>query len=202
MLDISIIIPHKIGPSNDKALRLAIDSIMEYTERTYELILDMTVPRDPYRIWNEVSEQARGKTLVFSNSDVIFAPGWDVMADHARSNVIVTGYILEPGNIGVAPVNIRRDLGRHPDNFNHSEFLSFVKKHSTKVPELTEKRAWYMPCAIDKEWFLSTGGFPIDVGFPSANDKRFWDQCRDNLGTVFLRARSYSYHFQNQSARE
>ena len=200
MPDISIIIPHKPGLNNDKALRLAINSILAYTEYSYELILDMTVPGDPYTIWNEASEQARGKTLIFSNSDVVFAPGWDILALFAVPNTIVTGYIMEPGNIGVAPVNITANYGKHPDEFNESAFHSHAAKH--KAPEIDHKRAWYMPCAMNRDWFLSTGKFPAEIPFPEPNDIKFWDYCVNKLGTSLVRVKSFSYHFQNQSGRE
>lgn len=200
MPDLSIIIPHKPGPNNNKALRLAIDSILDYTTYSYELLLDMTVPGDPYTIWNEISEKARGKTLIFSNSDVIFAPGWDLMVPFAVSNAIVTGYIIEPGNIGVAPVNIKANYGKHPDEFNKTGFHSHAAKH--KAPEVDYKWAWYMPCAMDRDWFLSTSKFPDDIAFPEPNDIKFWTYCKEELGTSFVRVKSYSYHFQNQSGRE
>lgn len=200
MTDISILIPHKPGPSNDKALRLALSSIVDCTQKTYEIVVDRTVPGDPYAIWNEMVESAGGKTLIFTNSDVVFAPGWDVMADHAAPNVIVTGYIVEPGNIGVAPVNIAKDFGKHPDTYRESDFRSFVSKH--KAPDIKEEKGWYMPCAMDAEWFRSTKKFPTEEAFPNPNDILFWNYCEHDLGTKFLRAKSYSYHFQNQSGRE
>jgi hypothetical protein len=200
MPDLSILIPHRPRPSNDKALKLALDSIQRFTDLSYELIIDTTVPRNPYAIWNEMVHQARGRTLIFTNSDVIFAPGWDEMAVNCPPNTIVTGYIVEPGNIGVAPVNISRDFGKHPDNFREADFHSFVGKH--KAPDLKEERGWYMPCAMDKLWFRSTEMFPTVHPFPHPSDIDFWEYCKNDLGTKFMRARSYSYHFQNQSGRE
>jgi len=200
MPDLSILIPHKPGPSNDKAFELALNSIVDCTEKTYELIVDRTVPGNPYAIWNDMSDYAVGKTLIFTNSDVIFAPGWDVMADHAAPNVIVTGYIVEPGNIGVAPVNIAKDFGKHPDTYRESDFHSFARKH--KAPDIKEERGWYMPCAMNAEWFRSTERFPTVRPFPHPSDIDFWEYCKNELETKFMRARSYSYHFQNQSGRE
>ena len=200
MPELSILIPHKPGPSNDKALLLATDSIDRFTDKSYELLIDDTVPGDPYAIWNVMADEAKGKTLIFTNSDVVFAPGWDVMATHCKPNAIVTGYILEPGNIGVAPINIHRDCGKHPDNFSEADFHSFIKKH--KAPDVMEGKGWYMPCAMDTEWFRSTKRFPTERSFPNPNDILFWIYCEEELGTQFIRARSYSYHFQNQSGRE
>lgn len=200
ILDLSIIIPHKPGPSNDKALRLALDSIIRFTTLNYEIIIDATVPGDPYEIWNSTAQQARGRILIFTNSDVIFAPGWDSLGIYIGPNVIATGYILEPGNIGVAPVNIHADYGKHPDNFDEAGFHSYIEKH--KAAEIKEERGWYMPCAMDRLWFLSTDMFPTEKAFPNPNDIIFWEKCKNDLGTKFMRVKSYSYHFQNQSARD
>lgn len=198
--ELSILIPHKPGPSNDKALWLALDSIFQYTEMSYEIILNNVTPGDPYVFWNQAAWQAKGRTLIMTNSDVIFAPGWDVMATYAVPNVIVTGYIVEPGNLGVAPVNLRGNYGKHPDQYDEAGFHWFIKQH--KAEEIKEERGWYMPCAMDKLWFRSTDMFPTEVAFPNPNDILFWESCKDALGTKFMRARSYSYHFQNQSARD
>lgn len=201
MPKMSIIIPHKPRPSNDKALMLALQSIIEGTTYDYELIIDNTVPGDPYTIWNKLAHSASGEILVFSNSDVVFAHEWDrFLVEHCSNNTIVTGYIIEPGNIGVAPINIARNFGKHPDSFDRVAFEAFVSKHG--APEMKEERGWYMPCAMDRAWFISTGGFPTDLGFPEPNDIKFWNRCKAEYGTKFLRVKSYSYHFQAQSTRE
>jgi hypothetical protein len=96
--------------------------------------------------------------------------------------------------------NAARDFGKHPDTFDRIAFEAFVGKH--QAPSVKEERAWYMPCAMDRMWFLSTGGFPTYPAFPEPNDIKFWNRCRDEYGTKFIRVRSYSYHFQAQSTRD
>lgn len=197
---ISIIIPHKIAKLNDDALLLNIAMLNANTREAFELIIDTQCPRDPYEIWNDVAKTARGDYLVFSNSDVLMATDWDVyMVANCDYNTIVTGYLVEPGNIGVAAVNIQKDFGKSPAMFRRMEFEEFVRNSNT--PEIVEMRAWYMPCCVRKDWFLMTGGFPVDLPFPNPNDIIFWDKCRDTFGTKFLRANSWAYHFQNLSAR-
>lgn len=197
---ISIIIPHKIRPLNDQAMLLNVGMLFDNTTLSFELLVDTSCPKDPYEIWNEMARVARGEFLVFSNSDVLMAPEWDVyMVANCHPNTIVTGYLVECGNIGVASVNIPKNFGRSPESFNRRCFEDYA--NSQQPPEIKEERAWYMPCCVRKDWFLSTGGFDTSKGgFPTPLDIIFWDNCRDTLGTRFLRARSYAYHFQNLSA--
>lgn len=197
---ISIIIPHLRKKNNDLALKLNVEMLMDNTANSFELIVDTQAPKDPYEIWNETAKSARADILVFSNTDVLMAIDWDIyMVVYCKHNIIVTGYLVEPGNVGVADVNIHKDFGRHPDSFRRKEFEDWCDDQ--KVPECIEQRAWYMPCAVRKDWFLETGGFKPGYPFPNPNDIRFWDECRDVFGTKFLRVNSWAYHFQNLSAR-
>lgn len=199
-LTISIIIPHKITQHNDKALLQNIAMLNANTAHQFELIINTETPKDPYQIWNETSKIAQGEYLIFSNSDVLMAPEWDVnMVAYCKPNTIVVGYLVEPGNIGVASENIHKDFGRHPDSFRRDEFEYWAVRQ--QHPDIKEERGWYMPCCVRKDWFLSTGGFPTELPFPNPNDIIFWNRCRDELGTKFLRANSFAYHYQNLSSR-
>lgn len=207
MLDCSIIIPHKPGGMNDEALELNLKMLIRNTDPTlrYELIIDTETPKDPYKIWNEAARQARSDTLVFTNTDVLFGPEWDILVDHRiYPNTIVTGYLVEPGNIGVALQNIQHDFGRTPTLFDPYAFEDYVRyqlRHAEHGNMVKEERGWYMPCAMNKSWFLSVGGFPTEIGFPNPNDSIFWDRCIADYSTKLLRVPSFAYHFQNLSAR-
>jgi len=200
MPDITIIIPHKSTVSNDKAMMLNISMLLKNTRNSLEIIIDTEVPKDPYKIWNEAAKIARSDILVFSNSDVLMAKDWDTwFFEHMQDNAILVGYLVEPGNIGVASENIHRDFGRTPDTFDRDAFEGFAE--CSKVPIIKEERGWYMPCAVWKEWFLSTGGFDTTLGFPNPNDILFWNKCVKEYGTKLFRVRSFAYHFQAQSTR-
>ena len=204
MLDCSIIIPHKPAISNNKALELNIKMLLRHTNIQYELIIDSEHPKDPYRIWNEVVKKVRSNVVVFSNSDVIFGPGWDILVCNVNPNQIITGYLVEPGNIGVAEANIYKDFGKTPDDFDIMAFENFVRGETQHIEIgniFKQERGWYMPCAMDREWFLDVGGFPMELGFPNPNDAIFWDKCVADYNTTLLRVPSYAYHFQNLSSR-
>jgi len=196
----SIIIPHKLAESNNMSLGMNLQMLLENSVYPFELIIETSAPRDPYMIWNEAAKQARADILVFTNSDVLMAPGWDrFMVDFCEPNAIMTGYLVEPGNIGVAEENIHNSFGMHPSTFNRQQFEQWVAAQNT--PECVEQRGWYMPCAVDRKWFIDTGGFDTAIPFPHPNDIIFWDRCIREYGTRLLRVRSYAYHFQCLSGR-
>ena len=202
MTDMTIIIPHLRKSSNDSSLMLNIARLLENTHYSFELVIDTEAPKDPYKIWNEAAKVARGKILIFSNTDVIMAKGWDIsFVDNIQDNAILTGYLVEPGNIGVASENIHRDFGKTPYTFRPQEFENFAVEHAKNIPEVKMERGWYMPCAFYRDWFNWTGGFDTTLGFPNPNDILFWNKVTSQLGTKLLRVRSYAYHFQNLSSR-
>lgn len=199
---ISIIIPHKRKATNDLALKLNVEMLLANTANNFELIVDTESPKDPYKIWNEAAKSARADILVFSNTDVLMAPDWDVsFINYMDDNSILTGYLVEAGNVGVASVNIHKDFGKTPSEFRRHDFEEYAIKQSKFTIPAKIERAWYMPCAFYKSWFLWTGGFDTTLGFPNPNDILFWDKCRDSFNTKFVRVNSFAYHFQALSTR-
>jgi hypothetical protein len=204
MVDCTIIIPHKRTGMNDEALELNLKMLLRHTESSFELIIDSETPKDPYQLYNSAARRARSETLVFSNTDVLMGPGWDMLIDQVHPNSIVTGYLIEAGNIGVAETNIHMDFGKTPTLFDKYAFEAYVRdklRHVELGNAVKEERGWFMPCAMNRNWFNSVGGFPTELPFPNPNDAIFWDNCIANLGTKLLRVPSFAYHFQNLSGR-
>lgn len=200
MSDITVIIPHKRMEENDKALLLNLRMLLDNSCSSLEIIIDTESPKDPYIIYNEVARSARSEIIVMTNSDVLMAPDWDRgFIDHMQDNAILTGYLVEPKNVGVAGENIEKNFGKTPDTFDRNEFEGYAM--SNGKPAVKEQRGWYMPCAFKKNWFLSTGGFDTSEAFPHASDVVFWDRCIKEFGTKLLRVNSFAYHFQALSHR-
>ena len=197
----SILIPHLDTEMNTRALSLAMESIDRHTHRDYEVVVD-TGKECPYRIWNRIVDSAENEILVFSNSDIVFAEGWDLMVDYVDDHSIVAGYLVEPGSIKVADANIHRDFGREPDSFDVGAFDRFAAAHGNKVPALKLEAGWHMPCAMTRSFFVKHGRFPVDKGvFPfQPLDAMFRDRAIAG-GAVLRRVRSYAYHFQRLSRR-
>ncbi len=190
----TICIAHKDAPENDEALRVALDCIVANTVNQYALLVDTTTPEDPYAVYNRLAKQARTPYIVFSNSDVFFAPGWDVpLLEAAAPNTIVTGVLVECGAMGVNPRNVHHDFGMTPATFDRAAFEAYP------VP-LPDCEGWYMPCLMPRDLFVAMGGFDLSRGtfMKQPLDIYFWDDWQA-AGYKLARVLSISYHLQNWS---
>lgn len=197
MAEISILIPHKHDRENDKALKIALECIIDNTDHDYEILIDATTPGEPYTLINRMAQQASAPWLVFSNSDVFFGPHWDTpMLQAADNDMIVTGILVEAGAIGVADQNIRANFGMTPDFFHRQAFEQFCAV--ANYPLIGD--GWYFPCLINRARFLDMGGFDTTKGaFPFVPlDILFWEKWRA-AGNRVRRVQSYAYHLQNYS---
>lgn len=197
MADISILIPHKHEPENDKALKIALECIIDNTDHDYEVLIDTTTPGEPYTLINRMAMQASSEWLVFSNSDVFFAPHWDTpMLEAAQPDTIVTGVLVEAGAIGVAQQNIRLNFGMTPDRFFRKGFEAWCAEYRGPI----DGDGWYFPCLINRNRFLEMGGFDTTKGaFPFVPlDIIFWEKWRA-AGKQVQRVRSFAFHLQNYS---
>jgi len=197
----TIIIPHLHTKMNDECLSINLQMLRDNTISPYEVIVDDR-DMDPYEIWNDQIFKAKTDIVVMSNTDVLMAPGWDSMVGYCAPNAIVTGYLVECGVILTHPVNISCNFGKSPSTFNRIEFEKFVSEKSQTVPHIKEERGWYMPCAVNRDWFVSTGGFDMSKGSFRKKiplDIYFWDACIKIPGFKLFRANSFAYHFQNLS---
>lgn len=196
MAEISILIPHKHEPENDKALKIAVECLIDNTDHDYEILIDSTTPGDPYTVINQMAARAAGPWLVFMNSDVFMGPHWDTpMLAAAANDTIVTGVLVESGAIGVAQQNIRANFGMTPDFFHRQAFEQFCLQANYPL----DGEGWYFPCLINRGRFIQMGMFDTsEGGFPLPLDIRFWEKWKA-AGNRVQRVASYSYHLQNYS---
>lgn len=193
---ISILIPHLREPKNDQALAIALDCIASNTDVDYELIVEACAEKGGvYDLINHMAERAKSEWLVFSNSDVFFAPGWaSAMWDARQRDTIVTGILVECGAIGVNDQNIHRDFGMTPETFRRREFEYFA----AGCP-LIDGDGWYFPSLHNTEAFLDMGGFDTSQGdYPVPLDIFHWRRWREEGGKV-RRVRSLAFHLQRWS---
>lgn len=197
MTDLSILIPHKHEPENDKALSIALSCLAMNTRSAYEILVDSTTPADPYIVLNEMARRARGDYLFFSNSDIFVAPDWDSpLLSKAAPDTMVTATLVEPGAIGVFPGNFQRNFGMTPDTFRRTDFEAWSMSPDGDFPD---GQGFYYYALIHREMFLLQGGFDTSYGvFPAPLDIYFWNTWLA-AGFQIVRGHGLVYHLQNYS---
>jgi hypothetical protein len=200
---ISIILPHLRNTDNDKALRIALDTLVTHTDMDYELLLEAVAERrDIYPVVNSMAEQATTDWLVFWNSDTFASPNWIRPLWDARAvNTIVSPVMVECGAIPVNDKNLERDFGRTPETFRRGEFEAWVSAGGEWREHWREdQQAWYFPSLMNRNRFLAQGGFDGTRGqFPENElDMFFWETWAAN-GGQFKRVKSWIYHLQAYS---
>jgi len=197
MARLAVLIAHKHQAANDAALAVALDCLVRHTRTDYELLVDSTTPACPYRVLNTLVRQTAAEWIVFSNSDVFMAPGWDEpLLEQAAPQRIVTGVIVEPGAIGVNILNHQHNFGMTPERFDRAAFERWV----AETPETPAGAGWYFPSLHHRETFLDFGAFDTTLGhFPAPLDAIYWDRWLA-AGREVVRAQSYSYHLQQYSS--
>jgi hypothetical protein len=197
MAELSILIAHKHEPTNDAALLVALQTIVENTGPDYELLVDTTTPAGVYATYNKLALQATAPYLVLTNTDVFFAPGWaEAFLEVADPNAIITGVIVECGAIPVAAANVEKNFGMIPQTFRRYEFEEWVAKEQPLPPG----NGWYFPSLHHRAAFLQSNGFELSLGeFPTTwLDKIYWQDWILRGGEI-RHVRSYSYHLQAYS---
>lgn len=193
MTVLSVLIPHKRSPANDRALSIALSCLVDNTDVDYELIIDAQTPADPYVLLNCMARRARSEYIVFGNSDLFFARNWArPMLEVARPDWIVTGVLVEPGAIGVHIQNHPRNFGMRPETFDRTAFEAWC----AETPESPQGDGWYFPSMHHRSSFLDFGGFDTVLGaFPEPLDAIYWDRWKSN-GRKVHRVMSFAYHLQ------
>lgn len=193
----SILLAHRHEPKNDDALLVAINSMLNSADMNFTLLIDTETPADPYQAWNKLARQAVTEWIIFTNSDVFFAPHFD--SDFLRGvapDTIATGVLVEAGAIGVSPANVHQDFGMRPDTYDRLAFHNWASLHRE---DTFPGDGWYMPCMMHRDTFVRSGGFATSDGaFPQPLDIWFWERWR-GMGNKVKRVNSFAYHLQNWS---
>jgi hypothetical protein len=198
---ISIIIPHLRESQNDRALHIALACILDNTDLDYELIVEaVATRRDIYPVLNNMAQRARADWIIFSNSDVFFAPGWASALYNGRDeNAITTGIIAECGAISVAADNYELHYGVTPEGYDRAGFEAWVASDGARIygDKAHQHRGWYFPCLLHKRTFNHSGGFGDGGGvFPhDPADMEYWNKWEAS-GKGFKRVNSWCYHLQ------
>ena len=196
----TILLPHLRNSSNDAALRVCLDCLVANTGLDYELMLEAVEERrDIYAVINHMAKRANTDWLIPLNSDVFVPPGWvEPMWEARHPNAIVSPTMVECGAIPVNDLNLQKDFGRRPETFRRAEFEQWVREGGGVRDDWHDgDRSWYFPSLLERDRFLSLGGFDTTRGFFPLHplDMWFWDTWAASGGT-FKRVRSWVYHLQ------
>jgi len=201
-MGISIIFPHHISEEQNRVLELNLKMIKENTVGEYEVLyLANNGRRDlVYEGWNMLAKVAKYDRLLWHNTDLLLAPGWDAPIYKSDADWICLR-VVECGAIGVDGAMINADFGRMAATFHRDEFESFVKKEGVDKPDFESGFVWYCPSVLKRDRFLEAGGFNNDPPFPErAHDIDFRLKV-EKLGWKFqISNHSWAYHLQR--ARE
>jgi len=112
-----------------------------------------------YRAWNYGGMNAPGEIIVFINSDMVFSPEWlENLVKNLNKNRIICSRLVESGKLFSGRNAIMKNFGQTYKDFNEEKFGEYAQK--IKKPEL-RKGGLFMPCAIYKDIFIKSGGYPI-----------------------------------------
>jgi len=112
-----------------------------------------------YKAWNFGGNNADGDIIIFVNSDMAFSNNWlNNLLKNLTEKRIVTSRLVESGKLESDKTAISKNFGRSYNEFDSDNFENFVKK--IKEDKLV-KEGLFMPCAIYKDTFVKSGGYPI-----------------------------------------
>ncbi|MEI6479409.1 MAG: glycosyltransferase family A protein [bacterium] len=112
-----------------------------------------------YRAWNYGGMNAKGDVIVFVNSDMAFSDNWlPNLLKHLDTRSIVCSRLVESGKLLSGRYAIMKNFGGTYGEFDEKAFHIFAGK--TAKDEL-RSGGLYMPCAMYKEMFVKSGGYPI-----------------------------------------
>jgi len=194
---ISIVFPHLLNEENDRILDLNLKMIKENTTCPYEVIFLASTfrPELVYTSLDWMMRVAKYDLILWHSTDVVLAHNWNEnvlkCADHGDW---IGLELIECGLIGVAPTNIKENFGTTAKDFQRDKFEHWVKEYAKDRPACREGFGWYSPSVWKKDWYIRTGGFPLEKPFPKSNDQEFKHRIEEK--TTFIIANSYAYHFQ------
>ena len=111
-----------------------------------------------YRAYNFGVNESGSEYALLVNSDMSYARGFlgNMFAQWNKKDFLVAR-LIESGRLKSGTHGIERDLGSHPSNFRRKEFEELAKKLSAPGVAVG---GLFMPLLINRETFLSLGGFP------------------------------------------
>lgn len=153
-----------------------------------------------YRAYNYGGINALGDIIVFVNSDMAFSPDWlPNLLKNLDKNRIVCSRLVESGKLLSGHLALVKNFGKTYQNFNDAAFQKYAAK--IKRPKL-HRGGHFMPCAIYKDVFIKSGGYPIgnrkeSDGSETPGDVIFFREKLEPMGVYkYTSFDSIVYHIQ------
>ena len=169
-----------------------------------------------YRAWNTAAKMAKGKYVVFINSDMAFSPNWlDNLLDKIDDNKCITSRLVERGILRSGTYGIEINFGNNPSDYRENDFTNYV---NTIKDNKLHNSGLYMPMLIKKQNLEDVNFFPegnVKVGSDIFNpvyakigdnlisgDKIFIEKLKTIGVEHYTSFNSIVYHFQEGETRE
>jgi hypothetical protein len=191
----SIVIPYL---SSSKTIAKCKHFLEKYTTNEYELV-EIVDSTDVYDAFNSGVYAATSDKVILLNDDMYVSPGWDELyIKYHEPNLILTGFLVEPGFVPVASENICENFGMDPDSFDEDGFVSFAKQFSENDEITYDAKGWFMPIMFNKNTFIP---YPNEIKYPYPNDITLIKEILPANNFKFAQVNSIVYHLQNFSNR-
>ena len=111
-----------------------------------------------YRGYNEGVKAASGEYVLLTNSDMAYGPEFlQNMLRSVDSKKLSTSRLIEMGRFQTGLYGVEKNFGSTPSKYRKREFNRYCQKKSERVEK---DGGLYMPLLVDREFFLSLGGYP------------------------------------------
>ena len=79
-----------------------------------------------YRAWNTAGRVAKGKYVIFINSDMAFSPGWfENLQNSITDKSVMCSRLVERGILRSGLYGIECNFGNIPDDYNEKKFIEY-----------------------------------------------------------------------------
>ena len=190
MTSLSVLLPHYNTPAATRALTVCLRTLAEHTPIDYELMVTSHKRRE-FFAYNSMAARAAGEWLVFSCTDMFFAPDWWRWIDGAldANTAYLLSVVESAATEPVAEQAIEGDFGRTPETFNADGFAAFA----AGKPLARNVFGWGFPLIVNRQRFLDVGGYPLEHVHDNAADLEFMTYWQ-RAGLKQQRIPYYVYH--------